>query len=65
MGFTVNADSFSLSSIDWKTWAVVALVAVIVYQWFFGEKAANRRRALAQARASYKGQVAKIKAGYR
>lgn len=63
LGFaSTGGSSFDLSSFDWKTWALIALAAVLVYQYLFGEKASKRRRALAQARAKYKGDVARIRA---
>ncbi len=63
LGFiSTGGSSFDFSSLDWKTWALIALAAVLLYHYLFGEKASARRRKLAQARARYKGEVARIRA---
>lgn len=58
----VRGLGFSMPQMDWKMWALVALAAILLYQYLFGEKATARRRALAKARADYKARRARIRA---
>jgi len=54
----------SIDMTDWKTWALLILAGVVVYQLFFSKSVSQRRDALRQARARYKAQVAKIREAY-
>lgn len=63
LGFT-TPELPSIDMADWKTWALIALAGIVLYQLFFSKSVRDRRDALRQARARYKAQVAKIREAY-
>jgi hypothetical protein len=63
---TLSSFTSAFTEGDWKTWALVAAVAIALYLAFSNTpKKQERAVQLRKARASYKGQVERIREEYR
>lgn len=67
LGFTAP-ELPSIDTSDWKTWALLILAGIVLYQMFFSadqrKRHSKRRAELNEARARYESQVAKIREAY-